>query len=306
MKLSGIDANLLVALDALLRERSVTRAAARLGVSQPALSHSLSRLRAHFGDRLLIRRGQQLVLTPRALALAESAAAAAGAFARVFQPRPPFDPGAATGFVLACADLFSLRFVPPILRALRREAPAALLEVRPLAARASEEILSDGVELAFGVFEDLPPTVNQQHLFHDPFVCVVRADHPGIARTLSLASYLRLPHLEVPPAPLARPGDRITRLLAARGLCRRVSARVPTFALAARLLAEGDEVLTMTRRFAEELARLAPLRIVRCPLKLPPLAFSQIWRRTHDDDPAHRWLRDLCARACARSATRHR
>jgi DNA-binding transcriptional LysR family regulator len=96
--------------------------------------------------------------------------------------------------------------------------------------------------------------------------------------------------------PNARPGDRITRLLAARGHRRRVTTRVPYFAVAARAVAESDLVLTMTRRFADELATLAPLRIVRAPIDLAPLAFSQIWDHRHDDDPAHAWLRALCHR----------
>src|SRR5579883_1186226 len=165
MKISGIDANLLVALDALLKERNVTRAAARLGVGQPALSHSLARLRHHFKDPLLVAKGRELHLSPKAARLVEPVAEAAAALGAVFTERPALDLEAPRKLVVACADLFALRFVPAIAASLRRAAPAVELEVRQLGARSTEAIVADGVDVAFGVFEDVPPTLNQQHLF---------------------------------------------------------------------------------------------------------------------------------------------
>jgi DNA-binding transcriptional LysR family regulator len=303
MKLSGMDANLVVALDALLKARNVTKAAARLGISQPALSHQLARLREHFNDPLLIPKGRQLVLTSKATALLEAASTATAALAEVFAPRLEFDPKAPRGFVVASSDLFAFRFMPEICRTLEREAPGVRLELRPLVARATEEILSDGVELAFGVFEDVSSSVNQEQLFSDAFVCVFRADHPRIGPTLSLEAYLELRHLEVQPAPHAELGRRVERLLSAKGKRRRVTASVPYFLLAARVLAECDLVLTMTQSFAHELTKLAPLRSVPCPVPLPSLAFSMIWPRQQDGDAAHRWLRDACARVCLRAVT---
>ena len=298
MRISGIDANLLVALNALLKERNVTRAAARLGVGQPALSHSLARLREHFDDPLLVRKGRVLLLSEKATRLVAPVAAAAAALAGVFEERPGLDLVATRKLVIASADLFSMRFVPEIERTLRHEAPGIELEVRALAARSTELILSDGVELAFGVFEDPPESINQQHLFRDPFVCVVRADHPVVGATLPLKAYTQLPHIEVAPVPDSRPGTRIDRLLAAKGARRRVTTRVPYFSLAARILETSDHVLTMTQAFAEHLTSGARLRIVKCPLPIPPLSFSQIWLHRHDDDATHRWLRERCARLC--------
>jgi len=307
MRISGIDANLLIALNALLTERNVTRAAARLGVGQPALSHSLARLRAHFKDPLLIQRGRGLYLSERALRLVEPVAAASAAFTSVFEERPFLDLVSARRFVLAAADLFALRFVPEIERTLRSEAPGVTLEVRPLADRSTELSLSDGVDLAFGVFGDVPPTLNQQVLFADPFVCVVRADHPliSVGGNLTLRAFTQLPHIEVAPAPNVRPGLRIDRMLSAKGVRRRVETRVPYFLLAARLLERSDQILTMTQVFAEELKKAARLRLLKCPLAIPPLSFSQIWLRQHDDDPTHRWLRETCARICTTGVSAH-
>ena len=302
MKPSAMDTNLVVALDALLTERSVTRAALRLGVGQPAMSHSLARLRAYFKDPLLVPRGRELLLSPKARKLAEAATQAVRALNAVFENAQQLDRAAPRDFAVASADLFSVRFFPAIVTRLSEEAPGVELEMRSLSGRASEQILSDEVDLAFGVFEDVPSTINQQHLFDDTFVCVVRANHPQVRKTLSLETYVALPHLEVLPAPHARPGERIDRLLAAKGAQRHVSIRVPYFFLAAQLIAQGDYVLTMTRAFAEVLARTAALKFVEPPLEIPSLRFSQIWRRDRDDEEPHRWLRDASARVCSEAS----
>ena len=259
-KLSGIDTNLLIALDALFKERSVTRAAARLSIGQPGMSHSLARLREYFKDPLLVPHGRAMVLTDKALKLVDRVARATEALADVFEERSSFDPLAARRFAFACADLFALRFVPQLFEALRREAPGIEPELRPLVTRATDQILSDGVELAFGVFEDVPPALNQQSLFVDPFVCVVGADNARVGKSLSLRTYVALQHLEVLPAPMARPGARIDRFLTAKGLRRSVATRVPYFLLAARLLAESELILTMTRMFATGELRLLQQR----------------------------------------------
>lgn len=301
MKISGIDANLLLALNALLKERNVTRAATSIGVGQPALSHSLARLREHFKDPLLIPKGRDFVLSEKASRLIAPVATAAAALADVFEERPKFDLARPRPFVIAGVDLFLLRFVPEIESMLRVNAPGIELEVRALAGRSTELILGDGVELAFGSFEDVPPAINQHHLFRDPYVCVVRADNPHVGTTMTLASYVKLSHLEVRPTARSRPGVRIDRMLAAKGKRRRVTLSVPYFLLAARILATSDHVLTMTKGFAEQLISGAPLRIVKCPLAIPFLSFSQIWPHRYDGDLTHRWLRESCARVCERS-----
>jgi DNA-binding transcriptional LysR family regulator len=296
MKLSGIDTNLLLALNALLVERSVTRAAARVGVGQPAMSHSLARLRKHFNDPLLVPKGRVLVLTERALSMTDAVASAVSALAEIFEERPAFDPQAPRTFVLASTDLFALRFLPELLELVAATAPGVKLELRPLLARSSDQILTNGVEIAFGVFEDVPQTLNQSLLFRDPFVCIVRADHPCLQGELSLATYLELSHLEVRPAPGAHPGVRIDRALSALGKRRRIGLRVPYFLVAAELLERTDYVMTVTLSSAKALLDRADLAMVVAPIELPSLAFSLIWRRVHDTDSGHRWLREVAAR----------
>ena len=295
MKLSAIDANLLLSLHALLQEASVTRAAKRLGVGQPAMSRSLSRLREQFKDPLLVQRGRQFVLSPGAQALAPSVERAISAIRDVFEERSAV--GARRTYVLACADLFGIAVVPALLRNLLGPL-GPTVEIRPIAARSTERILEEGVDVALGTFEDVPATVSQRDLFSDSFVCVVRSDHPRIGATMSLKSYLELDHLEVVPAPLARPGLRIERALGAKSTQRRITVRVPYFSLAARILAESDLVMTMSGLFARELQRLAPLKVVAAPINLAPLRFSMIWHRKWDGDRAHEWFRNQVASIC--------
>jgi len=178
------------------------------------------------------------------------------------------------------------------------EAFGADLEVRSIPGRSTEQILDDGADVVLGAFEDVPPVVSQRHLFSDPFVCVVRADHPRVRAAMSLKTYLDLHHLEVLPAPLARPGLRIERALGSKAAQRRVTVRVPYFSLAARVLAESDLVLTMTRSFARVLLELGSLKVVPSPVKVPLQRFSLIWHRRHDGDRAHASLREAIARIC--------
>jgi DNA-binding transcriptional LysR family regulator len=301
MRLPAIDANLLLALHALLQETNVTRAAKRLGIGQPGMSRSLARLREHFKDPLLVPKGRGLVLSPTALALVGPVERASAALADVFEGRGDDSGGLHRAFTLASADLFAASIVPGLLAEMRAGAPDATLEVRSLPARSTEQILGDGADVALGAFEDVPPTVSQRHLFSDAFVCLVRADHPRVqSGAMSLKTYLELRHLEVLPAPNARPGLRIARALGSKAEQRRVVARVPYFALAARILSQSDLVLTMTRSWAEALRDFGPLRIVALPVRLPPQRFSQIWLRRHDTDAAHTWFRELVAKVCMR------
>ena len=233
MKLAGVDANLLAALDALLREKSVTRAARCLGVGQPAVSHSLSCLRAHFNDELLVLKGRDYVLTTRAESLARVVGNATRALSQVFNLPPSFDAATASHrFVVACPDLIATLVVPDLLRVLKQEAKNVEVDLRALTTAPKEAKLADGVDLALGVFEDVPPGLNQQPLYDDRVVCVVRADHEQVGAALSLETYGRLPHLQIGPTADAIPEQHIDRALAALGKQRRVSLRVPYYLLA--------------------------------------------------------------------------
>jgi len=299
MKLSGIDANLLVSLDALLQEKSVTRAAKRLGVGQPAVSHALARLREHFRDPLLVLKGRTYVLTPRAQQLAAAVANATRAMANVFEETPAFVPATSSRrFVVACSDLLGSILVPELLHVIGREAANVEFELRALPARPTDSILDDDVDLGIGIFENVPPNMNQQSLYDDPAVCVVRASHERVGKRLTLETYTKLPHLDVALTRDSIRDLRIDRALAAIGKRRHVTVRVPYFLLAPRVLERTDYVATMSARAGQILARMARLRVVAPPLALPSYRFSQVWRVERDDDRAHAWLRQRIARIC--------
>lgn len=298
MSLSGTETSLLLALEALLSEPNVTRAGQKIGRGQPAMSHALTRLRDHFHDPLLVRQGRALVLTPKAQSLREPVRRAIEALAAVFDGDPLPDPRSGRLFIISCSDVFAWRFVPELLSAMERDVPDVAVEVRALASRSTDQILSDGVDLAFGVFEDVPPHINQQELFREPYVCVLRVDHPRVKEELPLRLYLELPHVEVVPAIGARPGDRVGRVLAAIGEQRRVTARISHFATAKRVLETSDRILTMTRGSAEMLSAGGELRIMDAPFDIPELRFSQIWLNKNNLDPAHIWLRETATRIC--------
>jgi DNA-binding transcriptional LysR family regulator/uncharacterized membrane protein (DUF2068 family) len=299
VKLSGIDANLLAALDALLREKSVTRAAKRLGVGQPALSHSLARLRDHFKDELLVLKGRNYVLTDKAEKMASVVANATRALVEVFEEQPSFDAATSShSFVVACSDLFGILIIPELLRTLKREAEQVEVELRAIAGASIESILEGGVDLALGIFEDVPASINQQSLYDDPAVCVVRANHEQVGKRLTLEAYARLPHLEIGTTADSIPALHIDRALAAIGKRRHVTLRVPYYLLAPHILEQTDHVATVSTSGAEILVKLARLRVVDPPIELPSYKFSQIWQNSDNDSRAHTWLRERIASIC--------
>jgi len=299
MRLSGIDANLLSSLDALLQEKSVTRAAKRLGVGQPAVSHALARLREHFRDPLLVLRGRAYVLTPRAQQLAGVVANATRALADVFEDPATFVAATSSQrFVVACSDLIGTILVPELLHVIGREAANVQFELRPLFERSAASVLGEDVDLGVGLFDDVPPGVNQQALYDDPAVCVVRASHERVGRRLTLETYVKLPHLDVAHSSDSAPDLRIDHALAAVGKHRRVTVRVPYFLLAPRVLERTDFVATMSARAGRILARMARLRLVEPPIALPSYRISQVWKADRNNDGAHAWLRQRIARIC--------
>lgn len=299
MHIYGIDANLLVSLDALLRETSVTRAARRVGLTQSAMSHALARLREHLGDPLLVRAGRQMVLTPKAEALAPRVARLVEEMSRLFAPDEGFDPAAlARAFSLRTTDHILFVLMPEIDALLNTEAPGVDLLVTSLNEQGVDVLRHGQCDLVVGVFNDLPSDVREQALFTDRFVCLVRKEHP-VARTgLSLAQYGAMPHVLV--APRGTPGGIVDRVLAEHGLRRRVARSVPHFLVAPFLVTHSDAVVTMSERMAQRISPLLDLAVLEPPVTLPHYTLSMAWHERHEGDPAHRWLRDVLVRAASR------
>lgn len=279
----------------LLEERSVSRAARRLGVTQPAVSHSLRALRAHLDDPLLVAGARGMVLTARAEALTGPLRRTVRELETLLGGGAAFDPAQTRrAFVLAMWDAPTLTLLPGLLARVRDEAPGIDLDVRPVPLGGGAAGLEDGtLDLAIEVRPADVPGLRQRSLGTDAFACVVRADHPDVGDTLDLDTWLRLPHALI--SPQGEGSSVVDRRLAERGLSRRTSLKIRYFLAAPLVVAQSDLVLTAPRSLAERFATMAPLRVLEPPIPLPPFTSYLVWHARAELDPAHRWLREAVA-----------
>lgn len=296
-----VDLNLLPTLDALLQEESVTRAAHRLGLSTPATSHALSRLRRQLGDPLLVRAGRAMVLTPQALSLRERVRTAATEARAVMLPQGKFSPASLErSFCVHATDHVLTVLGAALDRLIAGEAPRASIQFLPNVADDAVPLREGSIDLAVGIYGDLPPELRTRALFTDRFVCVVREGHPKVGKRLSLDQFLALEHVQI--APRGRPGSYVDEMLAERGRSRRIARAVPYFLAGMLLVAETDYVLTISHRIATSLGPRFGLRLVEPPLSLRPYRLSLLWHPRMDGDAAHTFLRDAFTRAAAETA----
>ncbi|MCP3145214.1 LysR family transcriptional regulator [Pyxidicoccus sp. QH1ED-7-1] len=286
-----------MALDALLTEANVTRAAQRLGVTQSAMSHSLRQLRELLGDALLIRGRGGMMRTPRAEQLAAPLHRGLLELQRALRSEPTFEPRTATRrFTLATGDYFAAALLPELLGLLGNEAPGVDLVIRHLIPDAVTSLLESGeAELAVGAFPDSHLSLRQQKLFTEDFVCVVRKGHPAARKGLDLETYLRLPHVLI--SPRGEGAGAVDTALAKLGRSRRIGLRLPYFLTAPLALTRSDYILTAPRRLVEPFAGTWPLQLLPPPIALRSFDVLQFWHERFDSDPAHRWLRGMVARA---------
>jgi DNA-binding transcriptional LysR family regulator len=298
MNLFGIDLNLLVLLAELLREKSVSRAARRAGLSQPAASHALRRLRELFDDELLVRVGRHMVPTPRALELGPPRERALASMSALVGPPSAFDPRTATrSFRVAAADLQQIVLFPRLLAILAREAPGLDLAVDPGSQRLPERLASGELDLALFPMRsrDRLPGLREQVLLHDHFVCLVRRGHPLARRKPDLKRFAAARHAFV--APGGARGGVVDDALAEKGLTRRIAFQAAQFLVAPFVIAETDLVITVPAQVARRFTRLLPLTAFTPPVPLGGFSISLVWHERLDDDPAHRFLREVIRRS---------
>lgn len=292
-RLASLDANLLVALDALLQESSVTRAAARMGVTQSAMSQTLARLRRQFDDPILVRVGRVMQPTPFAARVRARLRAAVGELEAVVRDRPDFDPASAEQrFVVATVDYLAMVLLPPLQRAVAEVAPAVDLAVHALDAGSITGRLEEGaIDLYHGVRGDTERALAGALLFREAFVVVARPDHPLLADEATPEAYARWPHVHV--SPRRERGSIVDRALARAGLGRRVAVEVPYFGLVPGLLAGSDLVATVPERLGRRLAADHGLAVAPAPLPLAPIDIWMAWHPAFDGDPGLTWLRGV-------------
>jgi len=299
MTLKDLDLNLLRTLDVLIEERQVSRAALRLGVSQPAVSHALGRLRRHFGDMLLVRQGQEMMLTPRA---EELAAPLRQVLAEIRQLTGParFDPALAQGRLrIACTDYALAIVMPHVLDGLAREAPGLSIAYSHISGEMFEQLESGFLDLCLSgqaSYRELQLEV----LFQERFVLAVRADHPLAHEPLTVERFVQWPHVMVDVVHSRLHG--IDERLAALSLQRRIALRMPSFLAAAFFARDSDTVVPLPERIAALYAGSMGLALLQPPPELDLGAFDyvQAWHPRRNDDPQHRWLRGLVRNAGAR------
>ena len=292
MDIRNVDLNLLVALDALLAERSVSRAAARLHLSQPATSAVLARLRELFDDPLLMRSARGMLPTPRALELLGPVKQVLHEIDAIVQPRTAFDPASAENtFTLSASDYLEYALLPALVDYLEHQAPRVRLAVRPLDLQTVASQLETGeVDLCITGLRNAPPGMHERALYTERIVSVVRRDHPGVGARLTLDSFCSLEHIMVSVSGSGF-SARIDEALAVLGRKRHARLAVPHFLLVPEIVARSDMISALPERLARGHANR--LRIYEPPVKMDSFTVGEIWHERNQREPAQIWLRDV-------------
>jgi DNA-binding transcriptional LysR family regulator len=292
MNVQDIDLNLLRVFDAVLRERGVTPAAARLGLTQPAVSNALARLRALFGDALFVRTPAGMDATPFARGVADPVRQALALLESALAHGPGFEPASSTrGFRFYMSDLGQVEFLPPLVERVQRAAPGVRLEAVAADLEHIGEALGTGaLDLAVGFLPALGPPVARRALFRDPYVCLMRSDHPAIGKKLTRKKFIEASHVLV----TYRGGGHrvIEEALERAGVARRIALRVPHFTVVPMVLARTDLILTLPARVARVYERQGSFKSLAPPVAMPPAEVAVHWHERFEADPGNRWLRD--------------
>jgi DNA-binding transcriptional LysR family regulator len=296
MDIRAVDLNLLKAFDALTSERAVTRAAERIGLSQPAMSHALSRLRSLFSDDLFVRTPSGMEPTARAREIAPLVAAAIEHIEAAFNLGIGFDPAKSKGiFTAGMAEYAEVALVGRLAEAFAREAPTATLRLTPLTGIDAAEQLDRGtIDVAIAHLVTLPAHIESMLLLRDPFVVVARRGHPIAGQTLSIEAYAALNHILV--SPRGATSGALDRILVDFGLRRRISLLVATYLALPVALAASDLVATVPSRTARQIAATAEIEIMPLPIDFSTTV-SMAWHRRAASEPAQAWFRALLIEA---------
>lgn len=293
MELHEIDMNLLVVFNHLLVERRVSKVAENLGVSQPAVSNSLAKLRKLFGDDLFLRTPKGMEPTPFADQLAESVSYALAMIHSGVNQRTSFDPAAARqAFTIGMTDVGEIYFLPALVERLHREAPGITLStVRNTAVNLRDELEAGKVDLAIGLLPQLKAGFFQRRLFTQSYVCLMRRGHRLDKRKMSIAEFSAAEHLLVISAGTGH--GKVDEVLQRSGVDRIVRLTVPHYVSVGHILQGSDLIATVPERLADRLLAPFALAKVAHPAKLPDVAINLFWHAKYHRSPANRWLRGV-------------
>lgn len=298
--LRSFDLNLLLALKALIEEKSVSRAAEKLCMSQPAMSHVLRKLRSQLDDPILVKSKAGMEPTARALALLEPTAAVLRDVERIIEPPTAFDPATSRRrFVIATSDYVACALLPSIAESMARSAPEVELRVRhPISGAPHIAIENENIDLVIGYNAILGNMahIRSQKLMSESVVCLTRQCNPAAqGDEITLGQFLECKHLLISWRESGT--GLIDDCLARQGLRRNVSFILPNFMSTPWVLEKTDLLLCLPRRMAEKFVQLAPLKILPVPIDLPPYELMMVWHPRQEKDQAHGWLRGLFAEA---------
>ena len=299
MDLKDIDLNLLVVFNQLLVERGVSKVANNLGLSQPAVSNALARLRKVTGDNLFLRTTKGMEPTPFAQQLAEPIAYALGLIHSAVNQRTSFDPATVKrSFKVGMTDIGEIYFLPKLMEELARVAPGVTMStVRNTTVNLRDEMEAGHIDLAIGLLPQLKAGFFQRRLFRQRYVCMFRKGHGLDKRKMSLAEFSSAHHVVVVSEGTGH--GKVDELLERSGVARNVRLTVPHFVAVGHILQHSDMVATIPERLAQALIGPFGLAYVNHPAMLPEIAINMLWHAKYHKDPANEWLRSLVFRVHA-------
>ncbi|MDM0113486.1 LysR family transcriptional regulator [Variovorax sp. J22R133] len=294
MELRDIDLNLLLVFDRMLAEKRVSAVAEGLGLSQPAISNALARLRRLLGDELFLRTARGMEPTPFALQLAEPVAYAMAALHGALNKPTAFDPATSQrSFTLAMTDIGEIYFAPVLMDVLSRAAPGVTIStVRNTAVNLRDAMEAGQVDIAMGLLPQLKASIYQRRLFRQRYVCLFSATHPLAAKPkLTLKEFCAADHVLIKSAGTGH--GQVDELMAAQGVARRVRLTVPHFVAVGHILRSTPMIATVPERLATSIAEPFGLVWRAHPVPLPQITINSFWHARFHRDPGNQWLRDL-------------
>ncbi len=291
MDLRDIDLNLLVIFNQLLMDRRVSTSAEKLGLSQPAVSNALKRLRARLKDELFVRTSRGMEPTPYALHLVEPIGYALNTLQNALNQRDSFDPATSERtFTLGLTDIGEIYFMPTLIATLSRLAPnIKISSLRHNSGSLSEDMAAGNVDIAIGLLPGLTTGFFQRRLFKQRYVCMFRQGHPQARNPISLSQYKSLPHVGVTSANTGH--SEIDDWMTRKGIARDIQLHLPHFVAVGHILQSSDLIATVPERFAKKCAEPFQLQASPLPFKLPEIAISLFWHAKYNREPANMWLR---------------
>lgn len=298
-KLKAFDLNLLVVFIAVDEHRHITKAAKVLGITQPALSHALARLRLLLKDQLFVKSSKGMVPTPKAEKLSQPIRQLLTSFTQQVLEKDHFSPKTVKRiFNVYMTDLIESLLLPALLRTLQTEAPHAQVASRSMSFALPRDDLELGhCDIAVaGFFGDLPDGFYQQKLFSDSFVCAVRKDHPRLKgkTQLSLDEFCEETHLLIAPG-----GDlhgKIDDVLKQKNRKRHIIAGLNAFMSAAWIIRDTDSIFIGPSRLIKQVHQAFPVHVLPPPVKIPDITIVQVWHERNNQDPGHSWFREQIRR----------